>query len=103
MRKNSYQGEIASGGDPLKTLKKGMLMSSFKQSPEVSGGATSPSITNQQAYARMKNKMGRNSVIDGTHMMNSLVSPSSICESYKNVDFFAIKEPYHVIKNKFQV
>ena len=45
--------------------------------------------------------MGRNSVVDGTNVMNSLVSPSSICESYKNVDFFAIKEPYHVIKNKF--
>ena len=32
----------------------------------------------------------------------SFVSPtSSICESYKNVDFFAVKEPYMVIKNRF--
>lgn len=45
-----------------------------------------------------------NSTVDGgPNVMNSLASPSSICESYKNVDFFAIAEPYHVIKNKFAI
>jgi len=47
---------------------------------------------------------GSNSTMEGGHRaINSLVSPSSICESYKNVEFFAIKEPYHVVKNKFDV
>ena len=31
----------------------------------------------------------------------AITSPSSICESYKNVDFFAVQEPYTVVKNKF--
>ena len=31
--------------------------------------------------------------------LNSFTSPSSICESYKNVDFFAVQEPYTVVKN----
>ena len=46
---------------------------------------------------------GKTSQIDGktTNMKTSMNGSNSIVESYKNVDFFAIKEPYHVVKNKF--
>ena len=36
------------------------------------------------------------------YAVNNMASPiGSVCESYKNIDFFAIKEPYTVVKNKF--
>ena len=35
---------------------------------------------------------------------SSLAPPASgslICESYKNVDFFSIEEPYQIVKNRY--
>jgi len=60
VRRNSYQSV---GVDPLQTLKKGLLMSSFK-SPDLSGGVTSPSIKNKNSYGRIKSKAIHNSTVD---------------------------------------
>ena len=59
-------------------------------------------------YAGAKRMKGRNfggnsMMSGGPRAMASLVSPSSICESYKNVDFFAVKEPYQIVRNKFDI
>ena len=96
--------------DPLAPLKKGMLMSTFrKQSPSPSlggpevGGPDQSFIKAEGIYAaarRGRNRTSNNSVIEAINL-NPITSPmSSICESYKNVDFFEIKEPYHVVKSK---
>ena len=89
IKKSHFEPE---SGDPLGPLKKGMLMSTYKQEQlsQLKG-----------ANKRERSRIYTNSVL-GSHVLNPLVSPlSSICESYKNVDFFAVKEPYLILKNKF--
>ena len=94
-------------------LKKGMLMSTYKMSSPNPSLQTKVSGPDQSftkpvgAYAgarRAKNRIDRigvNSVLEGYAPPLPMTSPNSICESYKNVDFFKIKEPYHIVKNKF--
>ena len=50
-KKISIQTSDANG-DPLQTLKKGMLMSSYKQSLNLSGGVTSPSLGPDQSFTK---------------------------------------------------
>ncbi len=95
-------------------------MSTYRQSPDASSLAKKTGASGQKgpdqaftkafgAYAGAKRGGGithrrGNSTMDAHNNTNNLsfVSPtSSICESYKNVDFFAVKEPYQVIKNRF--
>ena len=54
-------------------------------------------------YAGAKHsKNNRNrSMMDGSGTTNTHANASPISDSYKNVEFFAVKEPYHVVKNKF--
>ena len=40
-------------------------------------------------------------MMDGSGTTNTHANASPISDSYKNVEFFAVKEPYHVVKNKF--
>ena len=97
--------------DPLGPLKKGMLMSTYKGSspnPSVQTKAVSGPdqsfLKPEGAYAgarRARNRIGQGSQLESYAPPLPMTSPNSICESYKNVDFFKIKEPYHVVKNKF--
>lgn len=106
----------SSTDDPLNSLKKGLLMGSYRNSPvdtqqtnasqAVISGPDQSFLKKVGQYAgaqRVGNRKGHNSVLDQnspTDAIQSFTGPSSICESYKNVDFFAVQEPYAVLKNR---
>ena len=57
-------------------------------------------LKGMQRGGKTSRNRGHNSSLD--HALNPIASPmGSICESYKNIEFFAVKEPYMVAKNKF--
>lgn len=74
-------------------------------------GAESPGLVNQSfvqvkgrlaGALRQKNHTVSNSIaVDNLQHLVTMGSPmSSICESYKNVDFYAIEEPYRLVKKQ---
>ena len=83
-------------------------MSTYKSGPKPTAQSVTISAETSagpdQAFTKMiGNKAGakrgrglRNSTMDIYSGTNSM-----ICDSYKNVDFFAIKEPYQVVKNRY--
>lgn len=73
-------------------------MSSVANTVTTSGGMDQSFTKVTGQYAAARRRANNVSTID---RKVAVTSPSSICESYKNVDFFAVQEPYTVVKNRF--
>ena len=118
VKRDSTQLEFQKSQNPTSPKKQGMFMSTNCISPIPSLKTAAQSgiipdqfinmpanLVNPNNFRTKKSQAvrnGNNSMMD-RHVFQSLGSPSSICESYKNVDFFTITENLNkrVMRNKF--
>ena len=100
--KNQYNSPF---GDPLRGLKKGLLMSTVASPPinTVNSNNLNVTLTSKLYYQGGKHiSLGSSEVAPAqnvtlTRNMLDLSPLSSVTASYANVDFLAVPEPYKVI------